>query len=72
MNIHHVDAHVPKSRTNEEHQNNKQVDQAAKIEVSEIDLDWQHKGELLDGPMMPQVIKAEMPPIDGHVTKGWI
>ncbi|RMC06340.1 hypothetical protein DUI87_15772 [Hirundo rustica rustica] len=42
----HVDAHVPKSRANEEHQNNEQVDQAAKIEVSKIDLDWQHKGEL--------------------------
>ncbi|RMC16855.1 hypothetical protein DUI87_06108 [Hirundo rustica rustica] len=38
--------HVPKSRANEEHQNNEQVDQAAKIEVSKIDLDWQHKGEL--------------------------
>ncbi|RMC10166.1 hypothetical protein DUI87_12965 [Hirundo rustica rustica] len=40
------DAHVPKSRANEEHRNNEQVDQAAKIEVSKIDLDWQHKGEL--------------------------
>ncbi|RMB92488.1 hypothetical protein DUI87_31131 [Hirundo rustica rustica] len=39
-------AHVPKSRANEEHRNNEQVDQAAKIEVSKIDLDWQHKGEL--------------------------
>ncbi|RMC21874.1 hypothetical protein DUI87_02745 [Hirundo rustica rustica] len=28
------------------HQNNEQVDQAVKIEVSKIDLDWQHKGEL--------------------------
>ncbi|RMC19606.1 hypothetical protein DUI87_03165 [Hirundo rustica rustica] len=42
----HVDAHVLKSRANEEHRNNEQVDQAAKIEVSKIDLDWQHKGEL--------------------------
>ncbi|RMB93155.1 hypothetical protein DUI87_30477 [Hirundo rustica rustica] len=39
-------AHVPKSRANEEHRNNEQVDQAAKIEVSKIDLDRQHKGEL--------------------------
>ncbi|KAK4817362.1 hypothetical protein QYF61_011109 [Mycteria americana] len=31
----HVDAHVPKSCATEEHQNNQQVD-----------LDWQHKGEL--------------------------
>ncbi|RMC19977.1 hypothetical protein DUI87_00822 [Hirundo rustica rustica] len=42
----HVDAHVPRSQANEEHQNNEQVDQAAKIEVSKIDLDRQHKGEL--------------------------
>ncbi|RMC20442.1 hypothetical protein DUI87_01292 [Hirundo rustica rustica] len=40
------DAHAPKSQANEEHRNNEQVDQAAKIEVSKIDLDWQHKGEL--------------------------
>ncbi|RMB88693.1 hypothetical protein DUI87_34933 [Hirundo rustica rustica] len=46
VKVHHVDAHVPKSRANEEHRNNEQVDQAAKIEVSKIDLDWQHKGEL--------------------------
>uniref|UniRef100_A0A8U7NWX1 ribonuclease H n=1 Tax=Corvus moneduloides TaxID=1196302 RepID=A0A8U7NWX1_CORMO len=46
VRVRHVDAHVPKSRANEEHQNNKQVDQAAKIEVSQVDLDWKHKGEL--------------------------
>ncbi|RMB89491.1 hypothetical protein DUI87_34129 [Hirundo rustica rustica] len=42
----HLDAHIPKSRANEEHRNNEQVDRAAKIEVSKIDLDWEHKGEL--------------------------
>ncbi|GAB0202689.1 hypothetical protein GRJ2_002734500 [Grus japonensis] len=42
----HIDAHVPKSRATEEHQNNQQVDQAAKIEVAQVDLDWQRKGEL--------------------------
>jgi len=41
-----VDAHVPKSQATEEHQNNHQVDQAAKTEVAQVDLDWQHKGEL--------------------------
>ncbi|RMC19098.1 hypothetical protein DUI87_03702 [Hirundo rustica rustica] len=46
VKVRHVDAHIPKSWANEEHQNNKQVDQAAKIEVSKIDLDWQHKGGL--------------------------
>ncbi|KAK4806926.1 hypothetical protein QYF61_012647 [Mycteria americana] len=46
VKVHHVDAHVPKSQATEEHQNNQQVDQAAKIEVAQVDLDWQHKGEL--------------------------
>ncbi|RMC00195.1 hypothetical protein DUI87_22797 [Hirundo rustica rustica] len=46
VKVHHVDAHVPKSWANKEHRNNELVDQAAKIEVSKIDLDWQHKGEL--------------------------
>jgi len=46
VKVRHVDAHVPKSRATEEQQNNHQVDQAAKIEVAQIDLDWQNKGEL--------------------------
>ncbi|RMC09827.1 hypothetical protein DUI87_13614 [Hirundo rustica rustica] len=46
VKVRHVDAHIPKSRANEEHRNNEQVDWAAKIEVSKIDLDWEHKGEL--------------------------
>ena len=33
VKVHHVDAHFPKSRATEEHQNNHQVDQAAKTEV---------------------------------------
>ncbi|KAK4807120.1 hypothetical protein QYF61_018461 [Mycteria americana] len=43
VKVRHVDAHVPKSRATEEHQNNQQVDQAAKIEEAQVDLDWQHK-----------------------------
>ncbi|KAF4797915.1 hypothetical protein TURU_068913 [Turdus rufiventris] len=39
VKVRHVDAHVPKSRANEEHRHNKQIDQASKIEVSRIDLD---------------------------------
>ncbi|GAB0202801.1 hypothetical protein GRJ2_002745700 [Grus japonensis] len=46
VKVRHVDAHVPKSRATEEHQNNQQVDQAAKIEVAQVDLDWQRKDEL--------------------------
>ncbi|GAB0207529.1 hypothetical protein GRJ2_003218600 [Grus japonensis] len=46
VKVRHVDAHVPKSQATEEHQNDQQVDQAAKIEVAQVDLDWQPKGEL--------------------------
>ena len=46
VKVHHVDAHVPKSQATEEQQNNRQVDQAARIKVAQIDLDWQSKGEL--------------------------
>jgi len=46
VKVHHMDAHVPKSRTTEEHQNNHQVDQAAKIEVAQVDQHWQHKGKI--------------------------
>jgi len=46
VKVRHMDSHVPKSRATEEHQNNHQVDQAAKTEVAQVDLDWQHKREL--------------------------
>ena len=46
VKVRHVDAHVPKSWATEEQKNYHQVDQAAKIEVAQIDLDWQNKGEL--------------------------
>ena len=46
LKVHHVDAHMPKSRATEEHRNNEQVDKAAKIEVAQVDLDWECKGEL--------------------------
>ena len=40
VKVHHVDAHIPKSWATEEHQNKQQVDQAAKIKVAQVDLDW--------------------------------
>lgn len=43
VKVHHTDSHIPKSHATEEHQNNKQMDQAARIEVA---LDWEDKGEL--------------------------
>ncbi|GAB0210171.1 hypothetical protein GRJ2_003482900 [Grus japonensis] len=49
VKVRHVDAHIPKSRATEEHQNNEQVDKAAKIEVAQVDLDWECKGELFIG-----------------------
>ena len=42
----HVHASVPKSQGTEQQQNNHQVDWIARIEVAQIDLDCQHKGEL--------------------------
>ncbi|GAB0207417.1 mitochondrial enolase superfamily member 1 [Grus japonensis] len=43
VKVRHVDAHIPKSRATEEHQNNEQVDEAAKSEVAQVDLDWERK-----------------------------
>lgn len=44
-----MDAHVRKSQAAEEHQNNQQVERAAKVEVARLDLDWSHKGKLFVG-----------------------
>ncbi|KAM9600007.1 ribonuclease H-like [Morphnus guianensis] len=41
-----VDAQMPKSCPAEEHGNNEQVDKTVKIEVAQVDLDWEHKVEL--------------------------
>ena len=46
LKVRYVDTHMPKRRSTEEHQNNEQVDKAAKTEVSQVDLDWERKGEL--------------------------
>lgn len=46
VEVDHVDAHVPKSHAAGEHHNNGQVHQAAKIKLSQLDVDWQHKREL--------------------------
>lgn len=39
--------YAKKTCPTKEHQNNKQVDQAARIIVAQVDLDWEHKAELL-------------------------
>jgi len=44
--VRHVDAHMPKNRATEEHQNNKEVARALTSEVAQVDLDWGRKGEL--------------------------
>ncbi|RMC09970.1 hypothetical protein DUI87_12760 [Hirundo rustica rustica] len=46
VKVRHEDAHVSKSQANEGHHNNEQVDKAANVKVSQVDLDWQHKGEV--------------------------
>lgn len=45
VKVRHLDAHIPESLT-EEPQNNQQVKQAARIQVAQVDLDWQCKSEL--------------------------
>lgn len=42
----HIDAYMPRSHVTEEHQNNEQLDKAAKIEIAQVDLDWEQKCEL--------------------------
>jgi len=51
VEVRHVDAHVPKSQATEEHQNNQQVDQVAKIEVAQVDLDRWARDQGLDFTM---------------------
>ncbi|RMC21718.1 hypothetical protein DUI87_02587 [Hirundo rustica rustica] len=43
VKVRHVDAHVPKSQATKEHQKKQKVDQAAKNQMAQVDLDWQHK-----------------------------
>lgn len=45
MKVRDMDAHVPKSWATKELLNNQQVDQAPKIEVAQVDLDWQGSQE---------------------------
>lgn len=46
MKAHHVDSHVLRSWASEELPNNRHMDWTAKVKVSQVDLDWQHNGEL--------------------------
>lgn len=65
-----VDAHVPTSQTTEEHRNNHQMNQAAR--VFQIEVDWATKvncsslGEFVTLP----VITEETLHADGLVTEG--
>ncbi|PKU34027.1 glycerol kinase [Limosa lapponica baueri] len=47
VKVPYVDVCIPKSQATEEHQNNQQVDQAGKIGVAQVDLNWQHKGSIV-------------------------
>ncbi|KAJ7412070.1 hypothetical protein BTVI_47681 [Pitangus sulphuratus] len=74
MKVCHVDAHVPKSWATEEHCNNRHVDQSAKIKVSQVDLDSQHKWELFLAWLTHdtlQVIREQMQHTDGLMMEGW-
>lgn len=46
VKVHYIDAQISKSCATEEHQNNEQMDQAARMDMTQVDLDWEHKDEL--------------------------
>lgn len=46
LKAHHVDAHVSKSQTTKDRGNKEQVDKAVRVEVAQVDLNWEHKDEL--------------------------
>lgn len=54
---------IPKSWVTEEYQSNGRMDQGAKVEVSQVDLDWQQRVNYfcLNVPMMPQITREETP-----------
>lgn len=42
----HIDAQITKNCATKQHQNNQHVYRSAGIEITQVDLDWQHKLEL--------------------------
>lgn len=46
VKVRNTSAHIPKSLVAKEHHHNGHMDQAAKVKVSHVDLDWHHKDEL--------------------------
>lgn len=42
----HVDVYMPKCHATEEHHNDEQLDKAAKMEIAQVDVDWEQKCEL--------------------------
>ncbi|RMB91849.1 hypothetical protein DUI87_31777 [Hirundo rustica rustica] len=71
MKVRHVNARVSRSQANEEHHNNEQVDKAAKVKVSQADLDWQHKGEVFLAHWAHDASGHQGTDTDGPVTEGW-
>lgn len=47
VKVSYVNTHLSRIYATEEHQNKQHVDQATRIEVSQVALDWQHNSELL-------------------------
>ena len=45
---------------------------ASKMEAVQVDLDWEHKGEQLDGLIKHQDIWGEMSHTDELMIKRWI
>lgn len=66
VQVHHVDAHVPKSWAVEENCNNEQVNQVAKVKLPQVDYFW-----LSGQPMTPHVTWKEMQHYRWPMTMGW-
>ncbi|RMC09870.1 hypothetical protein DUI87_13657 [Hirundo rustica rustica] len=70
MKVCHVDAHAHKSQANEEHRNNEQVDQAAKIKVSQLGVSLGTLGAIPAAALDPNITtlgELPQPPVMGNV-----
>ncbi|KAK4810478.1 hypothetical protein QYF61_004258 [Mycteria americana] len=56
VKVRHVNTHVPKSLATEEHRNNEQMDQAARIEVAQVDHRIIESLTSVPGKLMEQII----------------
>lgn len=66
-----MDGHVPKDCSTAEHWKKHQVDQATRIELGHVDLDWEYKGELLIVWWVQENKRTSKKRYNSLMTKGW-